>query len=142
MHRASPYNRYINQQDAQNSCDQTLFSIRCSTCFGLCQSIFRNNFINCTSHLVYADTKCDVQLIKLLLKMDRQSPKHVEHILKNKVLSQECCASCWFTYIQFVSFLIFLSNAADSYLIHFSDRNSHSNRYAKLMYILKQSEKC
>ena len=26
---------YINQQDAQNSCDYTLFSIRCSTCFGL-----------------------------------------------------------------------------------------------------------
>ena len=29
------YNMYINQQDAQNSCDHTLFSIRCSTCFGL-----------------------------------------------------------------------------------------------------------
>ena len=35
---------YINQQDAQNSCDQTLFSIRCSTCFGLYQSIFRSSF--------------------------------------------------------------------------------------------------
>ena len=29
---------YINQEDAQNSCDQTLFSISCSTCFGLIQS--------------------------------------------------------------------------------------------------------
>ena len=48
------YNVYINQQDAQNSCDQTLFSIRCSTCFGLYQSIFRSNFISCTSRLVYA----------------------------------------------------------------------------------------
>ena len=34
MHRASSYNMYINQQDAQTSCDWTLFSIRCSTCFG------------------------------------------------------------------------------------------------------------
>ena len=40
---------YINQKDAQNSCDYTLFSI--------------------TSHLVYAGV-CDVQLIKLLLMMD------------------------------------------------------------------------
>ena len=31
-------------------------SIRCSTCFGLYQSIFRSNFISCTSHLVYAGT--------------------------------------------------------------------------------------
>ena len=45
---------YIKQQDAQNSCDQTLLSIRCSTCFGLYQSIIRSNFISCTSHLVYA----------------------------------------------------------------------------------------
>ena len=29
------YSTYISQQDAQNSCDYTLFSIRCSTCFGL-----------------------------------------------------------------------------------------------------------
>ena len=35
---------YINQQDAQNSRDYTLFSIRCSTCFGLYQSIIRSNF--------------------------------------------------------------------------------------------------
>ena len=41
-----------------NSCDQTLFSIRCSTCFGLYQSIFRATFISCTSHLVYAGTIC------------------------------------------------------------------------------------
>ena len=51
-----PYNMYMNQQDAQSSCDQTLCSIRCSTCFGLYQSIFRNNFISCTSYLVYAGT--------------------------------------------------------------------------------------
>ena len=56
MHRASSCNMYINQQDSQNSCDQTLFSIRCSTCFGLYQSIFSSNFISCTSHLVYAGT--------------------------------------------------------------------------------------
>ena len=43
---------YITQQDAQNSCDQTLFSIRYSACFGLYQSIFRSNFISCTSHFV------------------------------------------------------------------------------------------
>ena len=30
-HRASSYNMYIKQQDAQNSCVYTLFSIRCST---------------------------------------------------------------------------------------------------------------
>ena len=29
------FSMYINQQDAQNSCDLTLFPIRCSTCFGL-----------------------------------------------------------------------------------------------------------
>ena len=80
-------NMCINQQDARNSCDQTLFSITCSTCFGLCQSTIRSSFISCTSHLVYAgtirlavvwlqphlvyaDTKCDVQLIKLLLMTD------------------------------------------------------------------------
>ena len=66
---------YINEQVAQNSCDQTLFSIRCFTCFGLCLSIIRNNFISCTSRLVQAGTipaytKRNVQLIKLLLMMD------------------------------------------------------------------------
>ena len=50
------HDMYMNQQDAQNSCDQTLFSIRCSTCFGLYQSTIRSNFISCTSHLVYAGT--------------------------------------------------------------------------------------
>jgi hypothetical protein len=35
MHRASSYNMYMNQQDAQNSFYNTLFSIRFSTCFGL-----------------------------------------------------------------------------------------------------------
>ena len=30
-------------------------------------------------------TKCDVQLIKLLLMMDWYSPKHVEHLMENKV---------------------------------------------------------
>ena len=60
-------------------------------------------FISCTSHLVYARyvwllcgysqayrhipayTKCDVQLIKLLLMMDYHSAKHVEHLMENKV---------------------------------------------------------
>ena len=87
-HRASSYNTYTNQQDTQNSCDQTLFSIRCSKCFGLYQSIIKSNFISCTSHLIYAGicryvqllcgyshttarrmvpayTKCDVQLIEV-----------------------------------------------------------------------------
>ena len=47
---------YVNQQDAQNSCDQTLFFNIRPICFGLYQSIFRSNFISCTSHLVYVDT--------------------------------------------------------------------------------------
>ena len=47
---------YINQQDAQNSSDWPLFSIRCSTCFGLYQSVIRSNFLSCTSNLVYAGT--------------------------------------------------------------------------------------
>ena len=47
---------YINQQDAQNSCDQTLFFNIRSICFGLYQSIFRSNFISCMSYLAYADT--------------------------------------------------------------------------------------
>ena len=37
-------------------CDETLFSIRCSTCFELYQSIIRSNFISCTSDFVYAGT--------------------------------------------------------------------------------------
>ena len=46
---------YVNQQDAQNSCDYTLFFNIRSTCFGLYQSIFRSNlFISCMSYLVYA----------------------------------------------------------------------------------------
>ena len=32
---STSYYMYMNQQDAQNSCNQALFSIRCSTCFGL-----------------------------------------------------------------------------------------------------------
>ena len=56
IYRASSYNTYVNQQDAQNYCDYTLFSIIRSTFFGLYQSIFRNNFINCKLHLVYAGT--------------------------------------------------------------------------------------
>ena len=30
--------------------------------------------------------------------MDWYSPKHVEHLIENKVSSQEFCASCWFIY--------------------------------------------
>ena len=32
-----------------------------------------------------AYTKYDVQLTKLLLMMDKYSPKHVEHLIENKV---------------------------------------------------------
>ena len=62
MHRASSYNMYINQQDAQNSYDYTLFFNIRSTCFGFYQSVFRSNhFISCMSYFVYADTSgcCD-----------------------------------------------------------------------------------
>ena len=31
--------------------------------------------------------------------MDQYSPKHAEHLMENKVLSQQFCASCWFIYI-------------------------------------------
>ena len=34
---------------------------------------------------IQACTKCDVQLIKLLLMMDLYSPEHVGRIMKNKV---------------------------------------------------------
>ena len=85
MHLASSYYMDINQQDAQNSCDKTLFSIKCSTCFGLLiESIFRSNFyklcsafVKCRYHTCVccvaiatqqphasANTKCDVQLVK------------------------------------------------------------------------------
>ena len=55
---------YINQQDAQNSCDLTLFFNIYSACFGLYQYIFRNNlFISCMSYLSYAGTSgCCVAL--------------------------------------------------------------------------------
>ena len=76
MHRASSYNMYtIKQQDAENSCDQTLFFIRCSTCFGLYQSIIwyvpvTYVWLLCgyshttATRMVPAYTKCDVQLLK------------------------------------------------------------------------------
>ena len=38
--------------------------------------------------MIPAYTKCDVQLIKLLLMMDLYSLKHVEHLMENKVKSQ------------------------------------------------------
>ena len=76
MHRASSYNMYINQQDAHNSYNYTLFSIRCSTCFGLYQSIIRSNFISCTPHLVYADTiRVDVVSVCHPTHTDRPSLK-------------------------------------------------------------------
>ena len=59
------------------------------------------HFISCTSHLVHAGTirvaiatqqtdvpaytRCDVQLTKFLLMMDKYSRKHVEHLIENKV---------------------------------------------------------
>ena len=86
MHRASSYNTYINKQDAQNSCDQTLFSIRCSTCFGLYQSIIRSNFISCISHLVYAGTI-------------RQAVVWLQPRIGIKSNHRNFVASCWFIYI-------------------------------------------
>ena len=83
-------NMYINQQDAQNSCDWTLFSIyvlHVSDCispssganfyklyvvFGVCGYVW---LLCCYNHttarrMVRAYTKYDVQLVKLLLMMD------------------------------------------------------------------------
>ena len=36
--------------------------------------------------------------------MDWYSPKHVEHLMENKVQSQEYFTSCWFIYILNVKF--------------------------------------
>ena len=44
-------------------------------------------------------------LLDALHVSDYISPKHVEHLIENKVLSQEFCASCWFIYIQSPHFL-------------------------------------
>ena len=51
---------YMNQQDAQNSCDYT---------FGCCVAIATQK-PNVWYRHIPAYTKCDVQLIKLLLMMD------------------------------------------------------------------------
>ena len=53
---------YINQQDAQISVIKLYLFIRCSTCPSYSHTT--------ATRMVSAYTKCDVQLIKLLLKMD------------------------------------------------------------------------
>ena len=82
MHRAPSCNMYINQQDAQNSCDWSLFFNIRSTCFGLYQSIFRSNlFVCCMSCLVYAGT---IRLAVVLLQTYPHIPAftkyEIEHI--------------------------------------------------------------
>ena len=96
MHRASSCNMYINQQDAQNSCDWTLFSIytlHVSDCISPSSVAIFLCAVCCIWYmrvrlavvLLSAYTKYDIQHIKrLLLKMDWYSPKHVERILKIK----------------------------------------------------------
>ena len=39
--------------------------------------------------------------------MDQYSPKHVEHLMENKVKSQEFYVSCWFIYIVFYRVALF-----------------------------------
>ena len=56
---------YINQQDAQNSCDSTLFSIRCSTCLVYADTSDCCVAIATQQPCVPPYTKCDVQLIKV-----------------------------------------------------------------------------
>ena len=64
-----PY-MYINQQDAQNSVIRRYFpldALHVSDCISPSSGA---TFISCTSHLVPAYTKCDVEPIKLMLMMD------------------------------------------------------------------------
>ena len=106
MHRASYYNVYINQRDAQSLVNSLYFFIKWLYMFrttispssgaifnnlysaiGTCQYVWLLCGYSHTTdrRIVLAYTKCDVQLIKrLLLMMDWYSPKHVEHILKIK----------------------------------------------------------
>ena len=73
MHRASSYNMYIHQQDAQNSVIRLYFTL---------DAVHISDYISCylllcgcsyttARRMVPAYTKCDVQLIyNLLLMMD------------------------------------------------------------------------
>ena len=93
MHRASSYNMYINQLDAQNSVIRLYFPLDALHVSDYVSPSSRAKFISCTSYLVYvgiyryawllcgyshtttrrmvlAYTNCDVQLIKLLVMMD------------------------------------------------------------------------
>ena len=74
---------YINQQDAQNSCDQTLFSLyalHVSDCISPSSGAIATQQSDISAH-----TKHDIQLIKrLLVKKDWYSPKHVERTVKIK----------------------------------------------------------
>ena len=63
MHRASSYNMYINQQDAQNSVIRLYFLLDALHVSDYISPSSGAAFIRCTSHLMYA--KCDVQLIKV-----------------------------------------------------------------------------
>ena len=56
MHRAPSCNMCINQQDAQNSCDYTLFFNIRSTCFGLYQSTIRSVFH--TLYIAFGICRC------------------------------------------------------------------------------------
>ena len=51
--------------------------------FGICHTT--------ATRMVPAYTKCDVQLIKLLLKMDWYSPKHIEHLVENSLITIILC---------------------------------------------------
>ena len=75
---------YINQQDTQILVIRLYFPLDALHVSDYISPSSGATFISCTSHLVYADTirlatqqsdvlaytKCDVQLIKLLLMMD------------------------------------------------------------------------
>ena len=57
MHRASYYNVYINQRDAQILVDSLYFFVKCSTCFGLSLVHHQEqNLISCTEQLVHTST--------------------------------------------------------------------------------------
>ena len=63
---------YMNQQDAQNSCDQTLLSLNAlhvSDCISPSSGAI---FVSCTSHLLY-----DVQLINVKMLIVQHNERFV-----------------------------------------------------------------
>ena len=56
MHRASSYNMYIKQQDAQNSMVRLYFPLDALHVSDYVSPSSGATFISCTSHLVYAGT--------------------------------------------------------------------------------------